>query len=273
MNTTTMMKMMQPLLPREKRVRIWVLALLCFLFLMLAAPKVPHSPKFHRFADMRNFLGVPNTLNVISNFPFLVVGVLGLVLCLRGNFFAISLRGEVWGWAFFYAGTVAVAFGSAYYHLKPDDNRVVWDRLPMMIAYSSLLSIFVVERVGERIGVSCLFSLVMLALISIAYERSFDDLRLCMMFQLIPSIAIPALAFLFPPKYTHSRYWFWAAGLYLLATFEDVADRKIYGFNHYIISGHSLEHLCLVMVPVLLSIMLMYRSIRIPRLGELKERP
>jgi hypothetical protein len=37
------------------------------------------------------FTGVPNTLNVITNFPFLVVGVLGLVLALEGGFFTIRL--------------------------------------------------------------------------------------------------------------------------------------------------------------------------------------
>eukprot|EP01018_Ginkgo_biloba_P013570 Gb_33669 [translate_table: standard] len=74
---------------------------------------------------------VPNTLNVISNFPFLVIGVVGLILCLHGNYFGLSLRGEVWGWAFFYIGITATAFGSAYYHLKPDDARLVWDRLPL----------------------------------------------------------------------------------------------------------------------------------------------
>lgn len=44
-----------------------------------------------------------------------------------------SLRGELWGWALFYAGTAGVAFGSAYYHLKPDDNRVMWDTFPVSI--------------------------------------------------------------------------------------------------------------------------------------------
>ncbi|KAF6140061.1 hypothetical protein GIB67_001802 [Kingdonia uniflora] len=260
-------------LPRINKTRLWAGGILCFIFLMFASPKIPHSPKHHVFADMRNFLGVPNTLNVISNFPFLIVGILGLVICLQGGLFAISFHGEVWGWAFFYIGLTAAAFGSAYYHLKPDDNRIMWDRLPMMVAYASILSVFIVERVGQKFGVLCLFLLLSFALVIIAYERIFDDLRLCLMFQLIPLVAIPVLAFMFPPKYTHSKYWLWAAGVYLFAKFEAVADRKIYGINHYIISGHSLEHLCLVMVPVLLSMMLIFRSVRIPRLGELKDRP
>lgn len=157
---------------RSKRGRIWAGALLCWLFLMLATPKIPYSPKHHVYADMRNFLGVPNTLNVITNFPFLIVGVLGFVLCLQGSYFNVSLQGEILGWTLFYAGIAGVAFGSAYYHLKPDDSRLVWDTLPMMIAYSSLFSSFLVERVGKRTGLSFLSLLLFFSFLSAAYERS-----------------------------------------------------------------------------------------------------
>lgn len=54
-------------------------------------------------------------------------------LCLGTDCF--SLQGEVWGWALFYAGTAWLAYGSAYYHLKPDDNRVMWDSLPVRIIF------------------------------------------------------------------------------------------------------------------------------------------
>ncbi|XP_050365181.1 uncharacterized protein LOC126783708 isoform X2 [Argentina anserina] len=247
---------------KGKRSRIWAGAFLCWVLLMLVTPKISHSPNHHHYADMRNFLGVPNTLNVITNFPFLVVGVLGFVLCVQGGFFNISLQGEVWGWALFYAGIAGLAFGSAYYHLKPDDSRVTWDTLPMMIAFSSLFSSFLVERVGERIGLSCLLALLFIAFLSSAYERKCNDIRLYMMFQLIPCIAIPGMTFVFPPKYTHSRYWLWAAAF---------ADMKIYHANQYTISGHSLEHLCLVSVPILLSIMLVHRNRKCQRIGTLKE--
>ncbi|PON56364.1 Ceramidase [Parasponia andersonii] len=258
---------------RWTRTRIWAGAFLLWLFFMVVTPKISLSPKHHLFADMRNFLGVPSTLNVITNFPFLVVGVLGFVLCVQGEFFNISLRGEVWGWALFYAGIVGVAFGSAYYHLKPSNDRVMWDTLPMMIAYSSLFSSCITERVGEKIGLTCLFALLFAAFLSSAYERTYNDLRLCMMFQLIPLIAIPAIAIVYQSKYTHSRYWLWATCVYFLSKFEAVADRKIYHANHYFISGHSLEHLCLALVPILFSLMLIYRSNKNQRIGELRERP
>lgn len=45
--------------------------------------------------------------------------------------FDLRLQGELWGWACFYVGVAAVALGSSYYHLKPNDARLVWDRLPV----------------------------------------------------------------------------------------------------------------------------------------------
>ncbi|KAJ6793956.1 Uncharacterized protein M6B38_221450 [Iris pallida] len=177
---------------RENRSLLIVAVLFLFVLIMATTPRVPHSPAHHLFADMRNFLGVPNTLNVLTAFPFLLFGVPGLVLCLsrtcfgirqridpsRYTFFifAAALKGEMWGWAFFYAGTAAEAFGSAYYHLKPDDDRVVWDRLPNMISVASLLSNLVIERVDERIGITCLFSFLMLVLVSSACESCFAGL-------------------------------------------------------------------------------------------------
>jgi hypothetical protein len=45
-------------------------------------PRVPQSLDYHRFADQRNFLGIPIFLNVISNIPFLIVGVRALIVVL-----------------------------------------------------------------------------------------------------------------------------------------------------------------------------------------------
>nr|KAJ0192831.1 hypothetical protein LSAT_V11C800454640 [Lactuca sativa] len=38
---------------------------------------------------------------------------------------------ELCGWTCFYIGVAAVAFGCSYYHLKPNDGHLVWDRLPV----------------------------------------------------------------------------------------------------------------------------------------------
>ncbi|WJX35361.1 hypothetical protein P8452_23364 [Trifolium repens] len=255
--------------------RIWgaIAIFICCMCLILFTPSIPRSPDQHQFADVRNLLGVPNTLNVMTNFPFLVVGVLGFVFALDGSFFNISSQGEVWGWVLFYGGMIGVAFGSTYYHLKPDNHRVIWDTLPMMVAFSSLLSCLIFERFGQRSGLSSMFALLVSAILCVLHERIYNDIRFCMMFQLILPLAIPAIAFMYRSKYTHSGYWFLSTGIYLLAKIEGAGDKKIYRVNHYFITGHSLEHLCLALIPFFLSIMLIYREVKFQRLVELKDRP
>ncbi|KAJ6711358.1 hypothetical protein OIU79_007751 [Salix purpurea] len=235
----------------------WVVAILCFIILMLVTPSIPQSEEYHNFADQRDlFFGIPNTLNVVSNFPFLVIGV---------DWSYSLLPGEVWGWNCFFVGVVAVAFGSGYYHLKPDDDRLVWDRLPMTIAFTSIVAIFILERIDERKGTFSIIPLLLAGAISIAYWRFFDDLRPYAVVQFVPCIAIPLMAILLPPMYTHSMYWLWAAGFYLLAKVEEAEDKPIYKWTHHIVSGHTLKHLCAAMVPVFLTLMLAKRSIETER--------
>lgn len=228
---------------------------------MILTPSIPQSQDYHNFADHRNFFGIPNALNVISNFPFLVIGLIGLVLCHHGNYFNLSLQGEVWGWTCFYVGVAAVAVGSSYYHLKPDDARLVWDRLPMTVAFTSIIAIFIIERVDERKGMISILPLVLAGIISIVYWRFFDDLRPYALIQFVPCIAIPLMAILLPPMYTHSTYWLWAAGFYLLAKVLEATDEVIYKWTHHIVSGHTLKHLSAAMVPVFLTFMLAKRTV------------
>ncbi|XP_020220227.1 uncharacterized protein LOC109803183 [Cajanus cajan] len=255
---------------RNRSVYAWAVALVCFLVLMIVTPAIPQSQEYHNFADHRTFFGIPNALNVISNFPFLVIGLIGLVLCHHGNYFRLSLQGELWGWTCFYVGVAAVAVGSSYYHLKPDDARLVWDRLPMTVAFTSIIAIFIIERIDERKGMISIIPLILAGIISIVYWRFFDDLRPYALIQFVPCIAIPLMAILLPPMYTHSTYWLWAAGSYLLAKVLEATDEVIYEWTHHIVSGHTLKHLCAAMVPVFLTFMLAKRTVEPERQSLLK---
>ncbi|CAH8297699.1 unnamed protein product [Eruca vesicaria subsp. sativa] len=246
----------------------WIAAIVIFFVLMIVTPTIPQSQAYHDFADQRSFFGIPNALNVISNFPFLIIGLLGLLLCYYpDNYFRFSLRGEKLGWTCFFVGVAAVAFGSSYYHLHPDDARLVWDRFPMTIAFTSIMAIFVIERIDEHKGTYSIAPLLLVGLVSIFYWRCFDDLRPYALVQFAPCIVIPLMAILLPPMYTHSTYWLWAAGFYLLAKVEEAADKPIYSWTHHIVSGHSIKHLCAAMVPVFLTLMLAKRDVQTERIS------
>ncbi|KAL1362148.1 hypothetical protein HN51_010420 [Arachis hypogaea] len=255
---------------RKRTVLAWLVAVVCFVVLMIVTPAIPQSQEYHDFADQRTFFGIPNALNVISNFPFMIIGLIGVILCHHGNYFKLSLQGELWGWTCFYVGVAAVAVGSSYYHLKPDDARLVWDRLPMTIAFTSIVAIFIIERIDERKGMISIIPLLLIGIISIVYWRFFDDLRPYAVVQFAPCIAIPLMAILLPPMYTHSTYWLWAAGFYLLAKVLEAADKVIYEWTHHVVSGHTLKHLSAAMVPVFLTLMLAKRSVDSERQSLLK---
>ena len=46
-------------------------------------PRIPQPLSYHQFADQRGWLGVPTFGDVVSNVPFAIVGVWGLMFLLR----------------------------------------------------------------------------------------------------------------------------------------------------------------------------------------------
>ena len=98
---------------------------------LFSSESIPQDLTYHNFADQRVVAGIPNFANVASNIPFLAVGALGLGLCLRRN-------GSSASWTAFFVGIGLVCLGSAYYHLFPQNATLVWDRLPITLAFMGL---------------------------------------------------------------------------------------------------------------------------------------
>eukprot|EP01018_Ginkgo_biloba_P013571 Gb_33670 [translate_table: standard] len=95
------------------------------------------------------------------------------------------------------------------------------------------MAVFIIERIDEKTGTASLFPLLMAGVVSIAYWRYFDDLRPYALVQFIPCIAIPAMTIMLPPKYTHSIYWLWAAGV------QSKSNNLPFKFDEILVSCHS----------------------------------
>ena len=91
---------------------------------------IAQNQAYHDFADRGQFLGIPNLFAVISNIPFLLVGIAGLRYCRSSLLLSYRLA-----WVIFFAGVAIISAGSAWYHLNPNNDTLVWDRLPMTIAF------------------------------------------------------------------------------------------------------------------------------------------
>jgi hypothetical protein len=145
-----------------------------------------------------------------------------------------------------FLGLFLTAFGSGYYHLAPDNARLVWDRLPMTVVFMSLVAAMIAERVSVRIGLWLLPLLLALGVGSVLHWyggelRGAGDLRLYAAVQVYAMVVI-LVVLLLPARYTRSADLAVIAGFYVLAKVLEISDRRIFSLGH-VVSGHTLKHL------------------------------
>ena len=145
-------------------------------------PPIPQALDYHTMADERALLGIPNSLNVLSNAPFAIVGLLGLAAAFgwMGRPSPFTDRWERWPYAALFAGVALTAAGSSYYHLAPDNARLVWDRLPMAVGFMGLLTALLAERVSLTAGKWLFLPLLAAGAASVGYlvlERAAEHRR------------------------------------------------------------------------------------------------
>lgn len=213
---------------------------------VFAVPAFPQPLAYHDMADQRRWMGIPNTLNVVSNLPFAIIGVLGLVATF-GRRVPFQHSWERWPYAVLFAGVAVTTAGSGYYHLAPDNARLVWDRLPMTLGFMGLLTAVIAERVSVPVARRSFTPLVCVVAASVGYWywtelRGAGDLRPYALVQFGSLAVVVLLLVLYPPRYGGGGYL--AAGLatYGAAKILELADGAIFALGG-IVSGHTLKHL------------------------------
>lgn len=209
-------------------------------------PAIPQDPNYHLFVDEKAIFGVANFWNVLSNLPFLLVGLLGL----RSLYFSSSLTLEnshKLAYTLFFVGVAFVAFGSGYYHLAPSNETLLWDRLPMTIAFMSLFSIVIVEFYSIKLGRFLLWPLVACGVFTVVYWHLSElkgqgDLRYYAIVQFLPLLLIPLMLIFLPSSFSHQYGYWYLLGFYVLAKVLEYFDVEVQSAV-IVISGHSLKHM------------------------------
>lgn len=205
---------------------------------VMAQAPIRQPPAYHDFADGRALLGIPNLLNVATNLPFLVIGSMGLALCLRRR-----QPDAPWSWMTFFAGVTLVFLGSAYYHVAPNDATLVWDRLPMTVGFMGLLLAVLAEHATPRLARYGLVPAVSVGVLSVVYWSYTDDLRPYFSVQAAALLGVAAMLLLFRARYSHRRLLWVALLTYGLAVVSEQLDNDIHALTFNALSGHSLKHL------------------------------
>jgi hypothetical protein len=230
----------------------------------LFLPATPQPIDYHDFADQRSMFGLANFLDVASNAGFLVVGLAGLVITLRrGTEF--ERPAERLPYAVFFIGVALTAAGSGYYHLAPDNERLFWDRLPMTIAFMSLIAAQITERISVRAGLALLAPMLVVGVASVVYwiftERAgAGNVIPYVVLQAYAVVALLLIALTRRSRYTRGADIYWVFAGYVAAKVLEFLDRQVLDFSG-LASGHSLKHLVAALAGLLVCRMLMLRRI------------
>ncbi len=226
---------------------------------------IPQDPAYHDFVDRRTLYGVPNFWNVASNVPFVIAGLLGILL-LTGQQPVVGGLPELRpAYLVFFIGVFLTGFGSGYYHLDPSNETLVWDRLPMTLAFMAFFSMIAGEYLSPGLGRKLLWPLVAIGILSIVYwhiteNEGHGDLRPYALVQFLPMVLIPMILLMFRSRLNGSIFLWAMIAAYVVSRIAEYFDAQIYSMIGAM-SGHSIKH-----IAAAVGILFIYTALRQRRL-------
>jgi len=233
-------RLLSPRTPGETAL-LW--AALALLALAVFGPVLPASPHQHGFADQRTLAGLPCALDVLSNLPFALAGAWGLAQLrrLRGGVLDAATRATA---TLFCVGLLCTAVGSAWYHGRPDDAGLLWDRLGMAVAFAGLLGLAAAGRVTARAGWAAAGAVLLAGPLAVAWWAHAGNLLPWAVVQLGGMAVVLALACLSRRPGALALNLFAVIAWYGAAKLCEAADHAVFATTGDWVSGHTLKHLC-----------------------------
>lgn len=224
--------------PRET-----VLALTLAAIALAAAllPPLAQPAGYHAFADQRSLAGIPNALDVLTNLPFALWGIAGLRRLTRLPRAAIH-PGSRHAAQLFFAGLVATAAGSAWYHLAPDAAGLAVDRAGMAPAFAGLMALAAGDRVSARAAAVLAPLACAAGWLAVAVWAATANVLPWAAFQYGGMLLVAAACLLQRAPCGLAVAWPALLVLYALAKLLETQDAAVFALTGGWVSGHSLKH-------------------------------
>jgi hypothetical protein len=173
-----------------------------------------------------------------------------------------------YGYGPFLAGLFFTALGSAYYHLSPDNARLISDRIPIALACGGLLA-GVWGDVHARSCKSLAMWLALAGFLSVGWWyytelKAQGDLRPYLLFQVLPVFLIPVWQWIYRSPLWDKLAMGGALVLYIFAKVAELLDYEVAAFAG-VITGHTLKHLLATLAAGLIVFRLVQRVHQSPK--------
>lgn len=233
--------------PRAAHLVAPVVALILIGALTMFGPIAqPHN--YHGFADQRALLGIAHGADVLSNLGFLLVAAYGFLILRRSS----PTDPARTAYAVFFAAIGLTAAGSGWYHLAPDNARLVWDRLPIAVACAALLAAAIRDGYRGPAANMALPGLAGFGMFSVFWWSWTGDLRYYLLIQGAPLILIPVLQWQARAPFAQRTAFFIAIVLYVWAKLFEVADSAVFQALD-VMSGHTIKHILATLAALVLA--------------------
>ena len=214
-------------------------------------PSSAQPEMYNYFADTRELAGIQNFADVMSNLSFVLAGILGIFLIKLKNLKPV-LRLALHTFAI---GVIATGAGSAYYHIQPTDYSLVFDRLPMVVAFAGVLGAMSYQLTSNdfasRLTMAAAF---LFGVVSVVYWSTTGNITP------YATLQFGGLAWLIygavqlnSTRSNNQLNWAGLITCYVLAKVFELFDAYIFHYvTEGIVSGHTLKHIIAALGIVLL---------------------
>ena len=209
------------------------------------ADPIAQDLAYHRFSDCREMLGIPHFMDVLSNLPFLIIGVMGFKLV--GKAYKKQPMAYFIMTFILFVGVLLTGLGSAFYHYAPNNFTLIFDRLPMTLVFNALFATVIYDYVDRRAGAIVFYGLLMAGVYSILYWyytelMGVGDLRMYAFIQFFPVVAVPLILIFYKNTQLYTKLLIYAFVAYAIAKLCEHFDAVIFSYLK-VISGHTIKHL------------------------------
>ncbi|EAQ96675.1 hypothetical protein KT71_06609 [Congregibacter litoralis KT71] len=219
-------------------------------FVISAIKPLPQPADYHQLADQRTIFGVPNAIDVFTNFPYVVVSIVAL-FCVTRLYRESREVLAAFIFGCFFLSTASVSITSSLYHLAPNNVSLVGDRLSIVFSATFLVGVACLKVFGSRetlrvVAISGIYGVSSMLYWCLTSGSRLENILYYVAFQIFVVCFVAFCCFLRCARSMSYKWLLSAVVAYAASKPFEINDAQFLALTNGLISGHSAKHLVIV---------------------------